>query len=85
MSNKASLRELIHTFLLAASKTSDLSLKVFNSAKSRSSHPKTCKTHKSPKEVVQRCYGETHKTNRKKHLTESLFFKYCAQITSVIY
>ena len=68
MSNKASLRELIYAFLLAASKTSDLSLELFNSTKSRSSHPKTCKTHRSPKEVIQKCYGEIHKTNKEKHL-----------------
>ena len=68
MSNKASLRELIYVFLLAASITSDLSLEMSNSTKSRSSHPKTCKAHKSPKEVVQMCYREIHKTNKEKHL-----------------
>ena len=68
MSDKASLRELIYAFLLAASKTSDLSLKMFNSTKSRSSHPKTCKTQESPKEVVQRWSGEIHKTSKEKHL-----------------
>ena len=64
MSNKASLRELIYPFVLAASKSSDLSLEMFNSTKSRSSHPKTCKTHKSPKEDVQKCHGEIHKANK---------------------
>ena len=66
MSNKASLRELIYAFLLAVSKTSDLSLEMFNSTKSRNSHPEACKTLKSPKEVVQKCYGEIHKTNKEK-------------------
>ena len=65
MSNKASLRELIYAFLLAASKISNLSLEMFNSTKSGSSDPKTCKTHESPKEVIQRCYGEIHKTKKK--------------------
>ena len=66
MFNKASLRELIYAFLLAASKTSDLSLEMFNSTKSRRGHPKACKTHKSLKEVVQRCYAEIHKTSKEK-------------------
>ena len=68
MSNKASLRELIYAFLLTASKTSDLSLAMFNSTKSRRSHSKTSKNHKSSKEVAQGCYGEIHKTNKEKHL-----------------
>ena len=73
MSNKVGLRELIYAFLLTASKSSDLSLEMFISTKSRNSHPKTSKTYKSPKEVVQRCYREIHKTNKEKHLRDSLF------------
>ena len=48
----------------AASKTFNLSLEIFDSTKSRSSHPKTCKTHKSPKEDVQKCHGEIRKANK---------------------
>ena len=48
----------------AASKTFNLSLEIFDCTKSRSSHPKTCKTHKSPKEDVQKCHGEIHKANK---------------------
>ena len=48
---------------------------MFNSAKSRTSHPITSKTHKNPKEVVQRCYGEIHKTNKGKYMRKSLFIK----------
>ena len=73
MSNKASLRELIYASLLAASKTFNLSLEMFNSTKSTGSNPKTCKTHKSPKDFVQKCYEETHKTKQKTPEIESLF------------